>query len=202
MANYYDSRTPRWQRITIWVIAIALAGGTLLGFFFMAFASKNPDVDPNQIAQNKQNADYQKQLEEYQKQQVEQQKLYRALDGFADRVGKFDASSVTELRVETLNQGDGATVGDSSTIKANYTGWTPDGKIFESTKSEGSDATPATFAINQVIEGWTKGLTGQRAGGVYELTIPAAMAYGDQGSGSIPANTPLKFIVQIVDVTN
>jgi len=200
MANYYDSKTPNWQRIAIWIIAIAMAGGTLLGFFFMVFAAHNPDVDPNQIAQNKQMEEYQKQMEEYQKQMEEQKKLYRALEGFEDRVGSFDADAVIELKVETLKEGEGATVGEDSTISANYTGWLPDGTIFESTKMEDSDPTPATFAITGVIEGWTKGLTGQRAGGVYELTIPAAQAYGESGSGSIPANTPLKFLVQIIDV--
>ncbi|MCL2038021.1 FKBP-type peptidyl-prolyl cis-trans isomerase [Candidatus Saccharibacteria bacterium] len=200
MANYYDSKTPNWQRITIWVIAIAMAGGTLLTFFFMAFAAHNPDVDPGVISQNKQMEEYQKQMEEYQKQMEERKKLYRALEGFENSIGPFDADAVTELKVVTLKEGEGATVGAESTITANYTGWLPDGTIFESTKLEGSDPTPAEFPINGVIEGWAKGLIGQRAGGVYELTIPAAMAYGAQGSGSIPPDMPLRFLVQIVDV--
>jgi FKBP-type peptidyl-prolyl cis-trans isomerase len=206
MATYRNSelRTPNWQRIVIWIIAIAMLAGTIVGSIFMIIATQNKAVDPNTIAQNKAMEEYQKQLEEYQKQAAEQKKLYRALDGYADKIAAFDAASVSELKVETLKEGDGATVGENSMISANYTGWTPDGTIFESTKLDGSDATPATFAINGVIEGWTKGLTGKRAGGVYELTIPAAQAYGANGSsdGSIPADTPLKFIVQIVDVTN
>jgi len=198
-----ELKTPRWQRIAIWVIAVALAGGTIAGAIFMIVATQNPAVDPNQIAQTKAQADYQKQLAAYQQQQAARQKTLRALDGYADKVGAFDAAAVTDLQVETLKDGDGATVGENATISANYTGWTPDGKIFDSTTTTGGN-TAASFALSQVIAGWTKGLAGKRAGGVYLLTIPAAQAYGASGSsdGSIPPNTPLKFLVQIVDVTN
>jgi len=38
-----------------------------------------------------------------------------------------------------------------------------------------------------------------KVGGVRELTIPASLAYGEQGSGAdIPANTPIKFILMII----
>ena len=204
MAKHSDLKTPRWQRIAIWIVAIALTVGTIAGFIFMIVATQNPSVDPNKIVANKQNEEYQKQLEDYQKQQTERQKTLRALDGFTDKVGTFDAASITSLQVETLKEGDGATVGDGATISANYTGWTPDGKIFDSTKVDGSDASPASFSLDQVIQGWSQGLVGKRAGGIYLMSIPSDLAYGEQGSGdgSIPANTPLKFIVQIVDVKN
>ena len=87
-----------------------------------------------------------------------------------------------------------------STLSANYTGWTPDGKIFDSTKSEDSAAKPVTFSLKGVIKGWSEGLSGKKVGGVYLLSIPANMAYGERGStdGSIAPNTPLKFVVEIV----
>ena len=124
------------------------------------------------------------------------------MDGYTDYVKAFTASDITALKVETLKEGDGATVGEGATISANYTGWLLDGTIFDSTKSEGSDATAASFSLSQVITGWSKGLVGTRAGGIYLLSIPSADAYSENGSGTtIPANTPLKFIVQVVSVS-
>lgn len=200
MSSY--ATTPKWQRIFIWIIAIAMIIGTLAGFVFMIWATQDSSIDPNQIAQKKQEEEYQKQLEEYQKQQEEQQKKLRALDGYADKVTSFDAKSVTELKVETLKEGSGATIKDNATVNANYVGWNPDGKIFDSTKSEGSDATPRSFGLDQVIKGWKEGLAGKKVGGVYELTIPADKAYGETGSGDlIPANTPLKFIVEVISAS-
>jgi peptidylprolyl isomerase len=48
-----------------------------------------------------------------------------------------------------------------------------------------------------VIKGWTDGLAGQRVGSTVKLTIPADQGYGATGSGIIPANAPLQFIVVI-----
>ncbi len=205
--SIYESKTPRWQRIAIWVIAITMAGGTIVTLVVSIFASQNKELDPATIAYNKQLAEYQKQLNSdeykaYLEQQEQAKAKLRGLDGYTDYVKAFTASDITALKVETLKEGDGATVGEGATISANYTGWLPDGTIFDSTKSEGSDATAASFSLSQVITGWSKGLVGTRAGGIYLLSIPSADAYGENGSGTtIPANTPLKFIVQVVSVS-
>lgn len=194
------SNTPKWQRVVIWIIAIAMTVGTLAGFVFMIWATQDKSIDPNQIAQNKANEEYQKELEEQAKQQAEAVEKFRAIDGYSDRVTKFNKDDIKELKVDTLKEGNGATISDSSTISVNYTGWTPDGVIFDSTKSDGADSNPTPLKLTQVITGWKEGLSGKRAGGVYELSIPSSKAYGEQGSGTIAANTPLKFIVQVVSV--
>ncbi len=205
--SIYESKTPRWQRIAIWTIAIVMAGGTMITFVVSIFSSQNKQLDPATIAYNKQMSEYQKQLNSdenkaYLEQQEQAKAKLRGLDGFTDQVKAFTAADITALKVETLKQGDGATVAENAKISANYTGWLPDGTIFDSTKSEDSDAKPASFSLSQVITGWSKGLVGTRAGGVYLLSIPSADAYGENGSGtSIPANTPLKFIVQIVSAS-
>lgn len=193
-------KTPLGQRIFIWVIAIVLTLGTIVGLIFMVWATQDSDVDPNSIAQEEVNEQYEQAYEEYQKQLEEERQKYRALDGYDDRVGVFDADSVKELSVETLKEGDGATISESDTVRINYTGWTPDGKIFESTKSEGEDANPQTFQLSGLIQGWIDGLTGKKVGGVYLLTIPSDLAYGETGNGdgSIQPNTPLKFLIEVI----
>lgn len=196
------SKTPLGQRIFIWVIAVVLTLGTIVGLIFMVWATQDSDVDPNSIAQEEVNEQYEQAYEEYQKQLEEERQKYRALDGYDDKVGAFDADSVKELSVETLKEGDGATISESDTVRINYTGWTPDGKIFESTKSEGEDATPQTFQLSGLIQGWIDGLTGKKVGGVYLLTIPSDLAYGETGNsdGSIQPNTPLKFLIEVISI--
>lgn len=196
------SKTPRSQRIGIWIIALVMIFGTIGGLIFMILATQNSSVDPNAIAQEKATEQYQDQMKDYQKQAAEQRKNLRALDGYADKVTKFNADDVKEVTTETLKEGNGATIAKEDKIKVNYTGWTPDGKIFDSTKEDGKDASPTEFSLSQLVEGWTDGLVGKKAGGVYLLSIPSDKAYGETGTndGSIGANTPIKFIVEVISI--
>lgn len=195
------TKTPTWQRVGIWVIAIALTVGTLAGLIFMVWATQDSSIDPNTIAYEEQLEQYQKEQEEYEKQMAEMREKYRGLEGYEDKVAAFNADDVTSLGIETLKEGDGATISEDDTLKVNYTGWTPDGKIFDSTKSEGEDASPASFALSGLIDGWSA-LVGQKVGGVYLLSIPADQAYGETGTsdGSIQPNTPIKFLVEVIDI--
>ena len=45
--------------------------------------------------------------------------------------------------------------GATDKVKVHYTGWTTDGKMFDSSVQRGE---PSTFGLNQVIKGWTEGL--------------------------------------------
>lgn len=206
--RYSDLKTPLWTRITIAIIGIVLVGGTIVGFIVAAAQTQNPEIDPTQIAQQKAQNDYEEQLKEAQKQTDKRKKTLRAISGYADKVGSFDAASITSLNVETLKNGDGKTLSSDTTIVADYTGWTPDGTIFDSTTTtknsdgSGSDTTnsSATFKLDEVIKGWTEGLAGKNVGGVYLLSIPSDLAYGAQGdgSGTIQPDTPLKFLVSVL----
>lgn len=111
----------------------------------------------------------------------------------------FDANSVTELKVETLKQGDGPVASKDSTVTANYFGWTSDGKIFDST-NKGGTLTPIPFPLNGVIQGWTDGLNGVKQGSVVKLTIPGEQAYGNTDNGDGRPFGPLVFIVELTEV--
>ena len=65
----------------------------------------------------------------------------------------------------------------SSRVTVHYTGWTTDGKIFDSSVSRGK---PATFALNQVIQGWTEGLQLMLEGDKTRFWIPENLAYRGQ----------------------
>lgn len=178
------------QRAGIWIIAVVLIVGTLAGFIAMILAPQNEAT-----LATKQQEEYQKMLKEYQE---EQAKLNKPLDGY--KASTFNSDGVKELKVEVLKKGSGETLKADSKIKANYFGWTSDGKIFDSTNKEGSEVTPVEFGLDGVIEGWTKGLTDQKVGSTVQLTIPAAQAYGATDDGSGRPVGPLMFIVEITEL--
>jgi FKBP-type peptidyl-prolyl cis-trans isomerase len=197
----YESKTPRWQRWMIWIIAIAMAGGTILTYVVILIANDNTEANPTQIAYNKYLENLQKEQDEAASKQAETEAKYVAFDdAYAELIAAFDAASVTELKVEVLKEGDGEVVGEAATISANYTGWNAEGKIFDTTRKEaGATVTPASFSLAGVIAGWTQGLAGKKAGGIYLLTIPSTLAYGDDASTGRPTG-PLKFIVEIKEI--
>jgi peptidylprolyl isomerase len=69
------------------------------------------------------------------------------------------------------------------------------GQEFDSSWKRGE---PATFSLSGVIPGWTQGIPGMRVGGRRELVIPASLAYGSKGQGTIPPNAPLVFVIDLL----
>lgn len=185
----------RAQRIGIWIIAIVMTVGTLGSFAVIILQNDNQKIDQATAAADQQKK-YEAQLE-YQKQQAKNSEPF---GGYSAR--SFDQAAVTEVKTEIIKEGTGETVKATDSINASYFGWTSDGVIFDSSKKKGADDTPITFSLSGVIAGWTEGLTGVKVGSVVRLTIPAAKAYGATGSGAIPANSPLEFIVEIKKIDN
>ncbi|MGD8825483.1 MAG: FKBP-type peptidyl-prolyl cis-trans isomerase [Myxococcales bacterium] len=82
----------------------------------------------------------------------------------------------------------------TSIVTVNYSGWTTDGKLFDSSIVRGQ---PATFALNQVIPGWTEGLQLMVKGEKRRLWIPEDLAYG--GRPGRPQGM-LVFDVELLDI--
>jgi FKBP-type peptidyl-prolyl cis-trans isomerase len=66
-----------------------------------------------------------------------------------------------------------------STVVVHYTGWTTDGRLFDSSVLRGE---PATFPLDAVIRGWTEGLQLMVPGEKTRFWIPAKLAYGNDKS--------------------
>jgi FKBP-type peptidyl-prolyl cis-trans isomerase len=67
-----------------------------------------------------------------------------------------------------------------SRVTVHYTGWTTDGKMFDSSVERGS---PASFGLDEVIEGWTEGVQLMVEGERTRFWIPERLAYKGQGNG-------------------
>jgi peptidylprolyl isomerase len=67
--------------------------------------------------------------------------------------------------------------GPRSRVLVHYSGWTTDGKMFDSSVSRGE---PIAFGLHQVIAGWTEGVQLMVEGEKRRLWIPEALAYRGQ----------------------
>ncbi|GAB3285635.1 FKBP-type peptidyl-prolyl cis-trans isomerase [Sinomonas notoginsengisoli] len=106
------------------------------------------------------------------------------------------ADKPKDVVAQDLITGHGDKVKEADTIVANYVGVNlSDGTKFDSSFDRGQ---PATFSLQGVIPGWTKGLAGKTVGSRVLLVIPAAQAYGDQGQGK--AKGDLVFVVDILGI--
>jgi peptidylprolyl isomerase len=82
----------------------------------------------------------------------------------------------------------------SSSVTVHYTGWTTDGKMFDSSVSRGQ---PATFPLNKVIAGWTEGVQLMVEGEKTRFWIPQNLAY--QGQAGAPRGM-LVFDVELLKI--
>jgi FKBP-type peptidyl-prolyl cis-trans isomerase len=81
-------------------------------------------------------------------------------------------------------------------VKVHYSGWTTDGKMFDSSVMRGR---PATFGVGQVIKGWTEGLQLMVTGEKTRFWIPAGLAYGENPRPGAPAGM-LVFDVELLEI--
>lgn len=194
----------RAQRISIWVIAITLAIGTIGSFVVIILANDNARIDQARVAQLEQ--EYKSDYASYQVKATAELadlsvKYYPELAKYKNSPASFDAESVSELTTKDLKEGSGEVISKGSTFYAFYIGWTPAGEVFDSSFIEGEDKLKAPFEVREgyVISGWIDGLEGTKSGGIRELTLPADDAYGETGSGDlIKPNMPIKFIVLVI----
>jgi FKBP-type peptidyl-prolyl cis-trans isomerase len=101
------------------------------------------------------------------------------------------------LASKVLEKGKGTThPAPTDNVSVHYSGWTTDGKLFDSSVTRG---TPATFPLNRVIPGWTEGVQLMVEGEKRRFWIPAKLAYGDNPPPGAPAGL-LVFDVELLKI--
>lgn len=101
------------------------------------------------------------------------------------------------LIFKELTAGTGASPQATDRVKVHYHGTLIDGTVFDSSVERGE---PITFALDQVVKGWTEGLQMMKVGGKAVLTIPPELGYGPGGRGGIPPNATLIFEVELLGI--
>jgi FKBP-type peptidyl-prolyl cis-trans isomerase len=102
------------------------------------------------------------------------------------------------LQYKVLTEGTGAKPTPTDSVTCNYRGTLLDGTEFDSSYKRGQ---PATFAVGQVIKGWTEALQLMSVGSKWQLFIPSNLAYGERGAGQdIGPNATLIFEVELLSI--
>lgn len=107
-----------------------------------------------------------------------------------------DAPAPTDLVIKTLKKGDGEEITADAVPRVHYTGvlWET-GDVFDSSWESGASA---AFSLDSVVPGFAQALEGQTVGSQILAVIPPELGYGEQASGSIPANSTLVFVIDIL----
>ena len=109
--------------------------------------------------------------------------------------------------------GNGKAVKKGRKVKADFVCRTLDGTLFDTSidtmasdgglSTEGRVFEPLSYKVGELalIEGWNKGVEGQKAGSELTLVIPSNMAYGSQeGAGILPPYTPIVIDIMLIEV--
>jgi FKBP-type peptidyl-prolyl cis-trans isomerase len=103
----------------------------------------------------------------------------------------------SQLQVEDVTIGTGATAGTGDTVTIDYIASLTNGNVIDNSYQTGR---PYTFRLGagQAIAGVDQGIVGMRVGGKRRLTIPPSLAYGSSGQPpAVPPNATLRFEAEL-----
>lgn len=92
-------------------------------------------------------------------------------------------------------QGEGAHPTFNSNVTVKYKGYYTNGSVFDESENEG-----ISFSLQQVISGWTEGITYFKEGGKGMLLVPSRLAYGPKDSRNIPGGSVLIFDIELLKI--
>ncbi|WP_275316466.1 FKBP-type peptidyl-prolyl cis-trans isomerase [Tenacibaculum bernardetii] len=93
------------------------------------------------------------------------------------------------------NEGSGTSPVSNSNVTVAYKGYFLNGKTFDE-----SDSAGISFNLQQVIKGWTEGITYFKEGGNGVLLVPSRLGYGSNGRPGIPGGSVLIFDIELISV--
>ena len=99
-------------------------------------------------------------------------------------------------KVLAEGQNDGRHPSPRSIVTAHYTGWTINGKKFDSSRG----GAPLAIRLCDLIEGWIVAMQQMCVGDRWEVYIPAEMGYGKFSQPGIPAGSTLIFEIELIGI--
>lgn len=164
-----------------------------------AFGGKEPRLKKEDMMAAMQT--FQSEIQQKQQAKMTEMAAKNAKDGEAFLADNKKKDGVTTLpsglQYKVITAGKGKSPKVSDTVVTHYRGSLIDGKVFDSSYERGE---PVTFPVNGVIPGWTEALQKMKVGDKWQLFIPAALAYGEHGSGPIGPNAVLIFDIELLEI--
>ncbi len=205
-----DKKTTPKQRIFFVLIAVFLLATTFMLYAGMVLTNKSDQQKTsteNEFYEKYSDiqARYQSEVDDAAK--VLSSEYFDTFKAYKDKAKAFNAADVTELKTKDYVIGDGEEIVDGAEdydYSAYYIGWLSDGTIFDSSFNNTDNPTWLKYPLEgsgNMIQGWLEGISGMRIGGIRSITIPSVLAYGETDNGTIPANSPLKFVVMLIPKT-
>ena len=104
------------------------------------------------------------------------------------------------LQYKVLKDGEGKSPRAEDVVTVQYRGMLVGGNEFDSSYMRGQ---PATFALNQVIRGWTEGVQLMKEGAKFQFVIPPDLGYGERGTpgGPIGPDAVLIFEIELLSIS-
>ncbi len=103
----------------------------------------------------------------------------------------------TGLIFQSVEDGTGATPAIDDTVSAHFNGKFIDGRTYDTSANKGA----ASFALNQVMSGWTEAFQMMKVGGKARFVLPPHLAHGELGKHpTIPPNATLIFEVELLAI--
>ncbi len=207
ISNQEQHTSPR-QRIVIVCIALLMLLSTFALYASVIIGGNSSSTETTSMLTAEEELRYDELLTEYQAAVDAQAKelstqYFAEFSSYKSRVKSFNAADITSVTWTDLKVGDGAEVTDTEFVdySAFYIGWLSDETVFDSSFDNASNPTSLITPLGgttEMIQGWLDGIVGMKIGGVREISIPSALAYGAQEQGTIPANSPLRFVVMLI----
>ncbi|WP_289764400.1 FKBP-type peptidyl-prolyl cis-trans isomerase [uncultured Duncaniella sp.] len=118
------------------------------------------------------------------------------LEAKAKEDGVNALSKGVYYKVISEGKNDGRHPTPRSVVTAHYTGWTIDGKKFDSSLG----GIPMAFRLNELIEGWIIAIQQMCIGDKWEVYIPAELGYGKFSQPGIPGGSTLIFEIELFSI--
>ena len=99
-------------------------------------------------------------------------------------------------KVLTEGLNDGRHPSPRSIVTAHYTGWTINGKKFDSSRG----GTPVAFRLSDLVAGWIVAMQQMCVGDKWEVCIPAELGYGRFSQPGIPGGSTRVFEIELLGI--